>query len=189
MKVEAKEMDFTEDDLIDKCLRRDDSGRRALYDKYSKDLYQYALRYTENEEDAKDVLQDSFILIFERISQYRRDGSLLAWMRTIVIRRAFCQYRKNIKRLQNSVSVEDDEKQYSEEFPVLQPDNMDYEILLNFIRELPDGYRMVFNLYEIEGYSYEEISKMLNCSQANCRSQLLRAKRLLRKKITEFEQK
>ncbi|MBQ5533483.1 MAG: RNA polymerase sigma factor [Bacteroidales bacterium] len=96
MKANGKQMAMSDEYLLEGCLKRDNSCREALYRKYSKDLYQYALRYASNSEEADDVLQEAFLLIFERIGQFRKEGDLLNWMRTVVIRAALTQYRRNI---------------------------------------------------------------------------------------------
>ena len=162
--------------LLEGCLKRDNSCREALYRKYSKDLYQFALRYASNAEEADDVLQEAFLLIFERIGQFRKEGELLDWMRTIVIRAALTQYRRNIRHWRREFQLSEDNPEVWEEVAEMPYDQVDYKTLLHLIQELPDGYRMVFNLCEVEGYSYQEVAEMLRCSQATCRSQLMRAK-------------
>ncbi len=177
---------LSESQIVRGCIDRDNSCRAALYDRYAKDLYQCALRYTCNVEDAEDVLQDSFIQIFDKIRQFRQEGSLFIWMRTIVIRQALLQYRKNLKKWQRDLPIDDENADTLGDESIVLHDNMDYQFLLKLIQSLPDGYRMVFNLYEIEGYSYAETAEFLHCSEANCRSQLSRAKALLRKKLEGY---
>ena len=187
VKANEKLMALSDEYLLEGCLKRDDRCREALYRKYSKDLYQFALRYASNKEEAEDVLQEAFLAIFERIGQYRKEGSLLAWMRTIVIREAICQYQRNLKRKQRERPLSEEHPENSEEGAVMPYDEVDYHTLLQLIQELPDGFRVVFNLCEIEGYSYQEAAEMLQCSQATCRSQLMRAKSKLRKRIMALE--
>lgn len=169
--------------LLEGCLKHDNACREGLYRKYSKDLFQCALRYTGNVEDAEDVLQESFLLIFERIVQFRGSGSLLGWMRTIVVREALRLYQKHRLRQQRNISIDENPEEQWEDVTLPPVDGLDYHCLLRLIQELPEGYRMTFNLCEIEGYSYEEAAEMMHCSQANCRSQLSRAKSRLREQL------
>lgn len=175
--------------LLDGCLKRDDACREGLYRKYSRDLFQCALRYTGSVEDAEDVLQEAFLLIFERIAQFRGNGSLLGWMRTIVVREALRLYRKHTLRQQRSISIEGNPEEQWEDVTLPPVSGLDYQCLLRMIRELPEGYRTVFNLCEVEGYSYEEAAEMMHCSQANCRSQLFRAKKRLKEQILAMDLK
>ena len=177
--------------LLEGCLKRDNSCREALYRKYSKDLYQFALRYASNAEEADDVLQEAFLLCVDRfrcpyIRFLRKEGELLDWMRTIVIRAALTQYRRNIRQWRREFQLSEENPEIWEEVAEMPYDQVDYKTLLHLIQELPDGYRMVFNLCEVEGYSYQEVAEILRCSQATCRSQLMRAKSKLRKKIKEL---
>lgn len=175
--------------LLEGCLKRDEASREGLYRKYSRDLFQCALRYTGNVEDAEDVLQEAFLLIFERIAQFRGKGSLLAWMRTVVVREALRLYRKHTVRQQRNVSIEGSPEEQWEDVTLPPVSQLDYQRLLCMVQDLPEGYRMAFNLCEIEGYSYEEAAEMMHCSQANCRSQLSRAKSRLREQILALDLK
>ena len=179
-------MAMSDEYLLEGCLKHDNSCREALYRKYSKDLYQYALRYASNSEEADDVLQEAFLLIFERIGQFRKEGDLLDWMRTVVIRAALTQYRRNIRQWRRELPLSEENPEIWEEVAEMPYNQVDYQTLLHLIQELPDGYRMIFNLCEVEGYSYQEAAEMLQCSQVTCRSQLMRAKSKLRKKIKEL---
>lgn len=188
--MSEERMAFLSDEcLLEGCLKRDDVFREGLYRKYAKDLFQCALRYTGNVEDAEDVLQEAFLLIFERIAQYSGKGSLLAWMRTIVVREALRLYQKHTVRHRKDIPIEDSPEDLSEDVATQIGSKLDYQCLLRLIQQLPEGYRIVFNLCEIEGYSYEEAAEMMHCSQANCRSQLSRAKSRLRAQIAALDLK
>ncbi|MBO4403565.1 MAG: RNA polymerase sigma factor [Bacteroidales bacterium] len=178
---------FSDEQLIEGCLRRDNAFREALYRKYAKDLYLCALRYSNCEEDAQDVLQDAFLMIFEHMAQFRKEGNLSAWMRTIVIRQAMHLYRRSLKRWQHTLPLDGEQEVVLEDPSGTALSRLQHQQLLQLVQELPTGYRMVFNLCEIEGYSYEEAAEMLHCSQANCRSQLARAKSRLRERINALE--
>ncbi len=177
----------SDEQLISGCINGEEKYRYLLYKQYSPMLYGTALRYTKTEEDAQDVLQEAFILIFDNIAQYNGKGKLVAWMNKIVINQALKLYQKQIKK---NILVDYEEYENTlTDYSIVESDWLGYQLLLNMIRQLPEGYQMVFNLCEIEGYSYEEVSKMLKCSTSTCRSQLFKAKKKLKQKIIDFQNK
>ena len=175
-----------EADIINGCIKGDSKCQSLLYQKYSRLLYGTALRYTRCEEDAQDVLQDAFLRIFDTIKQYKGSGKFVSWMTKIVINQALKLYQQ-----QKKFAIEDYEEYQDsiKDDSIVDSDVLSHEVLLGFIRDLPEGYRMVFNLCEIEGYSYEEVAQMLGCSNSTGRSQLFKAKKVLQKKIIQFTNK
>ena len=174
----------SDEQIISGCINGEEKYRYMLYKQYSPILYGTALRYTNTEDDAQDVLQEAFILIFDNIKQYNGKGKLVAWMNKIVINQALKLYQKQIKN--TLVDYEEYENTLIDN-SIVEYDWLSYQVLLDLIHQLPAGYQMVFNLCEIEGYSYEEVAKMLNCSPGTCRSQLFKAKKKLKQKILELE--
>ena len=169
--------------IVEGCIKKDQRCRTLLYERYAPSLYAVALRYTKNEEDAQDVLQDAFLRIFDTIKLYDGRGSLLGWLNRIVINETL-----NFVKLRSKVifeSFDDYEERIADESVVVS-DKLTHEILLNIIRELPQGQQAVFNLCVIDEYSYEEAAQMLNCSQSTCRTQLFKAKNLLKEKVNNF---
>jgi len=159
----------------------DPAAPRILYEKYSALLYAVCLRYVSVEMDAEDVLQDSFMTIFDRIGSFedRGKGSLKAWMIRIVV-------NLSLKHLRNSShfvfeDVETAEIPYEPETESLGP-----ELLVKFIRSLPDGYRAVFNMYVVEGMSHKEIAGILGITESTSASQLHRAKAMLARTINKY---
>ncbi len=142
------------------------------------------MRYAHDEEDACDILHDAFVKIFTNISKVDENGSYEAWMKTITVNTAINAYHYKNKT-KGAVAV-DEVQERVEDLRIKQNDFLSQEILLRFINELPDGYRTVFNLFEIDGYSHLEISKMIGSSYSTVRSQLFKAKRALKKKIEEY---
>jgi RNA polymerase sigma-70 factor (ECF subfamily) len=141
-------------------------------------------RYTNSLEDAEDVLQDGFIKVFNNLDKYRRDGSLEGWVRRIMVNTALNQYRSNLKTL---YQLDIDElQQVIEDARPSNFDKLNANVLLKMIETLPDGYKLIFNLYEIEGYAHKEIAEMLNISINTSKSQLLKARRVLQKKLEEL---
>lgn len=173
----------SDSELIRKCKEGDPKSQSQLYSKYAPALMGICLRYARNEEDAKDILHDSFVKILTNLDKVDENGSYEGWMRTIVVNTAINAYRAKIK---TGTPVDLDEVQEMvEDVRIVQNDFLSQEILLRFISELPDGYRTVFNLFEIDGYSHLEISEMTRSSYSTVRSQLFKAKRALKKKIEE----
>lgn len=171
---------MTEKQLIKDCQKGVKSSQYELVKRYSAMLMSVSRRYVRDEAAAKDVLQESLIKIFGNIDKYKPIGSFEGWMRTITTRCALSWLRKNSK-LMNSI----EEEHIKEEGQV--PDiymKLDADDILEIIEELPEGYRTVFNLYVIEGYSHREVSEMLNISEGASRSQLTRAKKALKEKLS-----
>ena len=164
-----------EAELITGCLLHDRSAQRNLYDRYKKAMYTLAYRITGDFDDANDVLQDAFLEVFRHLNQFRGDSTLGAWIKQIVIRKS--TKKKRIMLWQNL-----DEN-------VVEPINWgDDEInaahLETAILSLPDGFRTVFVLAEVEGYTHREIAVMLNVSEGTSKSQLFHAKRKLRSMLS-----
>ena len=181
-------MVLTEEQLIEGIKRGNSKCQSLFYSQHAPILFGIALRYTESDTEAKEVLQEAFIKVFENIEQYCGTGIVRAWMSRVVVNQALKLYHR--KRRHEFLEL-DDEKNQTEliDESVVDSDMLTHEILLQFIDELSDGYRMVFNLCEIEGYSHDEIAKILSCSAATSRSQLFKAKNILRKKINDFLEK
>ncbi len=170
-----------ERDIIDGCLSGSRRDQELLYRRNAPKLYAVCLQYAGNTEEARDVLQEGFIKIFENLSHFSHEGSFEGWMRRIIVNTALERYRT--RYYLNKV---DDIDGVTE--PVAEPDTDDFAgleacDLLNMIMELPPKYRMVFNLFAIEGYSHREIGDMLGISEGTSKSNLSRARDILQKKV------
>lgn len=168
-------------DIIDGCLSGSRRDQELLYRRYAPRLYAVCLRYTGDTDEARDVLQDGFIKIFENLERYSHEGSFEGWIRKIIVNTALEKYRNRYY-----LSRVDDIDVMAE--PLAEPDTDDFagleaNDLLNMIMGLPPKYRMVFNLYAIEGYSHREIGTMLNISEGTSKSNLSRARDILQKKV------
>lgn len=168
-----------EKQLINKCLKRDPLAQKHLYDLYSKKLYGISLRYSQSEEEAQDILQDSFVKIFTKLDTFNHSGSFEGWMKRITTNTAIEYYRRRI-----DMTVVD-ELTPSPYLSTNAENNLEVEELIKLIQELPAGYRIVFNLYAIEGYNHSEIAVKLNISEGTSKSQFSRARAVLQKKIEE----
>jgi RNA polymerase sigma-70 factor (ECF subfamily) len=148
-------------------------------------LFAICLKYSRNYEDAEDTLQDSFITIFDKIKQFNNQGSFEGWLKRIAIHTALQKYRKKepLYILQEEVETSD-----SDDFN-LEYSKYEVTFLLELIQKLPDRYRLVFNLYVLDGYSHKEIAEMLKISEGTSKSNLSRARQILKKQIENHPQK
>ncbi|MCS7074284.1 MAG: sigma-70 family RNA polymerase sigma factor [Bacteroidia bacterium] len=172
---EAGLSDFEwEQQLIEGCRRNERQAQFALYQRYARKMFGLVLRYAKNRQDAEDWLQEGFLIVFKEIKNFRGDGYLTAWIRKIMINTALQALRKETLF---SETLEDNLQITSEELPF---DDLALEDILLLLRQLPTGYRTVFNLYAIEGYSHAEIAQLLGISESTSKSQYSRAKEQLR---------
>lgn len=172
-----------EEELIAGCLAGDRKAQRQLYNTYSGKFLGICLRYLKDQEDAEDVLIQSFMRIFEKLSQFQGKGSFEGWMRRIVVTQALMTIRSN-RHLSLSVSLEEapDNLESTAELTQLEASE-----LMNLVQSLPLGYRTVFNLFAIEGYSHQEIGALLGITESTSKSQLNRARSVLKEKITSLQ--
>jgi len=168
-------------DLIEACVKGDRQAQRNLYDLFSKRMYMVCLRYTKSQQEAEDVLQDSFIKIFRNLKGYRGESRLDYWIKRIVINTALNSQRKKLY-MYPMVDIDEVKNEYDQSKVF---SNFQMEELLRMIRELPTGCQTVFNLFAIEGYSHKEIAEMLEVSEGTSKSQFARARKLLQEKIAE----
>ncbi len=182
-------MQISERELIKSSIRGDADARRALYDRYVQYLSAVCSRYITDRADVKDVLQEALVKVFQSLDRFewRGEGSLRSWMARIVVNECLKFMRDN-RRLDMFVTmpelpdVPDDEDDDAE----ISVEDVPPDVIHSMIRELPDGYRTVFNLFVIEGRSHREIAKMLGISEATSASQFHRAKKILSKRIREY---
>ena len=171
-------------EIIKGCLAGNRRDQELLYRRHASKLYAVCLQYSGNNEEARDILQEGFIKIFENLGNYKHEGSFEGWMRRITVNTALERFRSR-----NSLYRVDDIDKVPEQDA--EPDNQDYSgleaaDLLEIIRELPPKYRMVFNLYAIEGYSHKEIGEMVNISEGTSKSNLSRARAILQRRVETF---
>jgi len=171
--------------FVKRLKQGDPKALKKLYDIYAPSLYGLALRYSKNEEEAQDILQEAFIKIFKYIHTYEEKGKIESWMKKIVINTAIANFHKQKKhRFQQEISEINETN--IENFSLSEPE-FTMDELLNAIQSLPVGYRTIFNLYAIEGYKHREIAKMLGIDISTSKSQYHRARKLLQKKLLELK--
>lgn len=167
---------------VKKCQQNDRQAQKELYDRYSNEFFRMTLRYAATKEDAEDILLQSFQKIFRDIVKYRQEGSFEGWMKKIVIRTALTHLRNYKNRLQ-LIHLDIPVAEQYQEFQAENYNQISSEEIYQMIRSLPEGYRIVFNLYVIDGYSHIEISEQLGVSVATSRSQYHRARKALQSMI------
>lgn len=170
---------MTEIELVDACLEDNRLAQKELYDRYKQAMYTLAYRVTGDFEQAADVLQEAFLKVFKHLASFRRESTLGAWIKTIVVRTAYSQIRNNRLFLEPL-----DGTQASDQIDWGAFSNPEY--LEKAIMDLPDGYRAVFTLVEVEGYAHKEVADMLGISVGTSKSQLFYAKKRLRETLQAY---
>ena len=164
-------------ELIINCTKGNRKAQSELYRKYSNILFGICLKYSRNKTEAEDNLHDSFVTIYEKIGQFNHEGSFEGWMKRITVNTIMQKFRK-----EKYLSVVNDN--VGEEVDVLENEiDISLSTLLKYIQELPNKYRLTFNLYVLDGYSHKEISEMLGTSTGTSKSNLARARMILKEKI------
>lgn len=173
------------DKILKGCIKGDSSSQEQLYRLVAPKMYGMCLQYAGNEDDAKDIMQDGFIKVFKKIDQYQGKGSLEGWIRRVIVNTALEKLRSKVhmQSIDDEIGADKDLSEYG----VLE--SMTAEELTHLIGKLSPKYRMVFNLYAIEGYSHKEIGEMLGISEGTSKSNLSRARAILQEKVLEMFEK
>lgn len=161
------------------------AAQSEIYKLYADVLFGVSLKYSRNYQDAEDTLQDSFLIIFDKIKQYSNKGSFEGWLKRIIINTALQKYREK-SNLELVKEVSDTEEVVEIDF---EDTNLNIGFLLSLVQELPDKYRLIFNLYVLDSYSHKEISEMLNISEGTSKSNLSRARKKLKKELQAHQQR
>jgi RNA polymerase sigma factor (sigma-70 family) len=169
------------EEIIYKCREGNSGAQTALYRLFSSRMYGVCLRYAKDTADAEDILQEGFLRVFTKIHQFEFKGSFEGWMRRIMVNTALEKFRKQDRLF----PVEELRIYESTEFVEETISSITAGDLMRIIQELPPRYRMVFNLFAIEGYSHQEISEMMNISEGTSKSNLSRARVILQKRVEE----
>ncbi|MBX3257952.1 MAG: sigma-70 family RNA polymerase sigma factor [Chitinophagaceae bacterium] len=173
---------INESDLIKGCLEGNRRMQELLYQRFSPKMYAVSLRYAGKNEDAQDILQDGFVKVFRNLHMYRGEGSFEGWIRRIFVNTAIEHYRRQV----NVHTLTEGHENLLEAKDSSAMDNLSMKDLMAIIQELSPGYRTVFNLYVIEGYTHKEISEMIGISEGTSKSQLARAKGILQNIIKNY---
>jgi len=174
---------LTDYELIKGCIRQDAKCQRMLFEQFAGKMMTVCLRYARDTMEAEDMLQDGFIRVFNNIHQFKFEGSFEGWIRRVVVNCAL----KHLQKKKLSFSEIKEGGQEGGGIDSYAYNNLGEEELMKLINRLPDGYRIVFNLNIIEGYSHEEIAQMLNIQASTSRSQLVKARKMLQHQILELQ--
>ncbi len=176
----------SEEQLIKGCVRGDRKYQKLLYERYASAMLGVCIRYSSSRPEAEDIVQEGFLKIFLNIKDFTGKGSFVGWMRRIMVNTAITFYHKNLKHNQlcdiNGINESDIENPSPYE-----EDEFSHEELLKIINELPAGYKMVFNLFAIEGYKHKDIAEILNIDVNTSKSQYSRARKLIQKKLLDLK--
>jgi RNA polymerase sigma factor (sigma-70 family) len=175
----------TETELIENCLKGNPVAQRKLYDRFAPKMMMVCRRYLKQAEDAEEVLSHGFIKVFTHLGDYKFNGSFEGWVRTIMVREALMYLRSK----KNFIDFTDEIERYRNDHQVTSTADMDKEYLLKMIDELPTGYKTVFNMYAIDGYKHHEIAQHLGISESTSKTQLMRARALLKEQLDNLEKK
>lgn len=175
-----------EKQLIKHCIKGDSKSQRSLFEHYAPIMMAICLRYCKNRQMAEDVLQEGFIKIFFKLKDYSGAGSFEGWMKRIMVNSALDELRKDKKHSTNQDIEEQGFYLEDESFIIEEIAAAD---LLELVRNMPEGYRVVFNMFAVEGYSHKEIGELLEVSENTSKSQYLRARAYLRKKLEAINER
>ena len=175
----------TEAQLITALQRADSRAQKALFERYSSKMLTICVRYVSNRYEAEEILMDGFMRVFEKIGQYKNEGSFEGWIRRIMVNESLMYLRKN-KQWRAEIALEDAAPEADTTFA---DQDLMAEDLMNLLEQLPSGYKTVFNLYAIEGYSHAEIAESLGITESTSKSQLHRARALLQRLLTQLDVK
>ncbi len=167
-------------ELVKQCLAGIPSAQKMLYDKFSPKMLGVCYRYMHSMQEAEDVLQETFIKVFKHLKDFKNEGSLEGWVRRITVNTALNHIKKN-KRIAQELEIDNAHQLQSN----VQVDlsNYDTKLLMDIMHKMPDGYKVIMNLFAIEGYSHKEIADQLGIAEGTSRSQFLRAKIYFKKSL------
>ncbi len=174
---------LTEKEIIEGCRANKSTAQKALFLKYGSVMLTVCRRYARHQMEAEDFLQDGFIKVFKYIHQFKEESTLQTWIRRIMINNALKHISKSAFK-KELIGIEDN---YDQNIDSGTYAKLSAEEILKLIEELPQGYKIVFNLYAIEGYSHKEIAEKLDIGESTSRSQLLKARRMLQEKFIELQ--
>jgi RNA polymerase sigma factor (sigma-70 family) len=181
----ASNQSYNDSDLLSGCIRGDRKMQRELYDRFAPKMYGVCLRYAGNAEEAEDILQEGFIKVFRKIESFRGEGSFEGWIRRIFVNTAIEYYRK--KTYLQPITEHEEATIEGNLLSVL--DNLAEKDIINLVQQLSPGYRTVFNMYVVEGYTHKQIAELLGISEGTSKSQLSRAKLILQDMVKTYIEK
>ena len=176
---------MTDEELVKACVQKSPAAQKLLFDKFCKKMMGICLRYADDSLEAQDIVQDGFVKVFNSIESFHLEGSLEGWIKRIMVNTALDNYRKNKKR-KYAVELDDENAmEIKDQDHIVEGINSKF--LLTLVQKLPEGYRVIFNMFAIEGYSHKEIAEELGISINTSKSQYSRARTFLQKLLAKTE--
>ncbi|RYY66855.1 MAG: sigma-70 family RNA polymerase sigma factor [Chitinophagaceae bacterium] len=177
---------ISESDLVEGCRQGDRKLQKELYERFAPKMFGVCLRYAGATEEAEDILQEGFVKVFNKIGSFRGEGSFEGWIRRIIVNTAIEHFRR--KTYLQPVTEREEETMESDYLSVL--DSLAEKDIIGLVQQLSPGYRSVFNMYVVEGYTHKQIGELLGISEGTSKSQLSRAKAILQDLVrTHLDQK
>jgi RNA polymerase sigma-70 factor (ECF subfamily) len=177
---------YTIEQLVDRCKAGERKAQELLYKQLAGKMLAVCMRYATDRMEAEDMLQNGFIKVFGKMADYRADGSFEGWVRRIMVHSSIEYYRKHHKMMQ---VVDIDDAGTEPSVNPMAAANLDAKVLMGLIQQLAPGYRIVFNLYALEGYAHKEIAEIVGITEGASKSQLSRARTILKEQIAKMESK
>lgn len=175
---------YTLEDLVEGCQNGNRHSQELLYKTTAPKMLAICMRYAKDQFEAEDMMQTAFVKVFKKLADYRNEGSFEGWMRRIMVNTSIEFYRKNLR----SLNVVDIDETYDHQASVsFDMSSINVKDLMRLIQNLSNGYRMVFNMYAIEGYSHKEIAEQLGITEGASKSQLSRARAILKEQVLKLE--
>lgn len=176
---------YNEQEIIKGCKKGKHKAQKILYQKYSAVMFAICMRYANSHSDAEDILQEGFVKIFSHIDSYKEQGSFISWMKRIFVNTSITYFHRN-KKFRFHINIEETENIFPQESNTSN-ETLSTEDLMKIINKMPEGYRIVFNLYAIEGYKHKEIAELLNIDVNTSKSQYSRARKWIQQKLIDLD--
>ena len=178
---------IVDESILEGCIAGKREAQYELYKKFASSMLAICFRYARNRDEAEDLLQEGFLKVFQKISSFRREGSFEGWMKRIMINNALNEIKKNRRSpFLEDIDVINETQIINAGESAGHLDPVPADVLMEMIRSLPEGYRIVFTLYVIEDFSHKEIASELSISENTSKTQLLKARRALKNKLNEY---
>lgn len=170
-----------EPEIIEGCIQGKRNCQKALYEHFASKMLGVCMRYAQDRSEAEDMLQEGFIKVFNNIAKFKNEGSFEGWIRRIMVFTAINMYRYRVRKFQDQLTMEPVEAPYNDDLI----DHISAREIVALIQQIPEGYRMVFNLYAIEGYTHREIGDMLQIAEGTSKSQYARARQYMQQVLAK----
>jgi RNA polymerase sigma factor (sigma-70 family) len=175
---------YLEQDIIKECIEGKRLAQKCLYDHFASKMLGVCMRYAKDRAEAEDMLQEGFIKVFHNISKFKHEGSFEGWIRRIMIFTAINWFKQRSRKFQEDLDIEGYDAVYEEDIV----SRISVKEIVALVQQMPEGYRMVFNLYAIEGYTHREIAELLHIAEGTSKSQYARAKQYMQLALAKHYQ-